>query len=191
MTYSGKKQPVPPRNPPPLKQKKSRIFLKLAMGLAGLLALLLILILSVDPNIFRGPVTEALSRATGMKINIEFIDWSFSGGLKFKCKGVQVLSGESGDELVSTKELRIKLEWLPLLQRQVVIKSITLVGPVLKISIKPPPKKGTLPQSEKSNHDLIPNSSPLMKKKNLLPLFGSMTYASYSRNRTLLWPKLI
>ena len=165
MTNSGKKQPAPPKNSSSLKQKKSRIFQKLAMGFAGLLALLIILILSVDLNTFREPVTEALSRATGMKIKIKFMDWSFSEGLKFKCKGVQILSGETEEELVSTEELLIKLNWLPLLQRQVVIKSITLVRPVLKISIQPPHRNDIVPQSEKSSSDFIPNLSPLMEQK--------------------------
>jgi len=165
MTYSGKKQPASPKNSSSLKQKKSRIFQKLAMGFAGLLALLIILILSVDLNTFREPVTEALSRATGMKIKIKFMDWSFSEGLKFKCKGVQILSGETEEELVSTEELLVKLNWLPLLQRQVVIKSITLVRPVLKISIQPPHRNDILPQSEQPSSDFIPNLSPLMEKK--------------------------
>ena len=133
MTYSGKKQSAPPRNSPSLKQKKPRLFLKLAIGVASLLALLIILIVSVNLNTFREPITEALSRATGLKIKIEFLDWGFSEGLKFKCKGVQIFSGETEEELVSTKDLFISLNWLPLLDQRVVINSVTLVGPVLKI----------------------------------------------------------
>ncbi len=159
MTYSGKKQSVPSSNPPPLKPKKLRLLLKLAIGAASLLVLLIILFLSVNLNTFRGPITEALSQATGLKIKIEFLDWGFSEGLKFKCKGVQIFSGETDEELVSTKDLLISLNWLPLLEQRVVINSITLVEAVLKIPIRPSSQNSALPLSEKSNSDITPTPS--------------------------------
>ncbi len=166
MTYSGKKQPAPPRNPPLLKQKKSRIFLKLAVVLAGLFALLLILLLSLDLNAFRKPVTEGIYLATGTKIKLEHLEWEFSEGFQLQCKGVQILPDESGERraaTVATKELLINIELLPLLQMKVVIESITLIGPVLKFSIEPTLKPSTPPPSEKSSSDITP--SPSMETK--------------------------
>ncbi len=137
MKDSDKKQRLPSAAPPSLKPKKSRLLLKLLLGLVGLFALLIVLILSVDLNTFREPVAKAISQATGMKVSIEHLGWSFSPGLKIDCKGVQVFSGETKEELVSTKELLISLNWLPLLEKRVVVDSISLVGPVLKIATNP------------------------------------------------------
>ena len=162
LTDSGKKQPFLPRNPSSLKQNKSQVILKIAAGFIGVLALLFILIISVDLNTFREPVTEALSRATGLKIKLEFLDWGFSGGLKIKREDVQIFSGETEEELVSTKELLVSLSWLPLLEKRVVINSLTLVGPVLKVAIKPSSKNVTLPSLEKSGSGNT--SSPFLPK---------------------------
>lgn len=160
MKDSGKKQPPLSGTSPPAKHKKSRFFLKLFLGLTSLFALLIILILSVDLNTFREPVAKALSQATGMKIKIEFLDWSFSEGLKIDCRGVQIFSGETEEELLSTKELRVSLNWLPLLEQRVVVDSISLVGPVLKIAVNPSSTNDSLPPLKKiSGSDANSSSS--------------------------------
>ena len=151
MKDSGKKQPLRSGTPPP-SPKKSRLFLKLFLGFAGLLAVLTVVLLSVDLNTFREPVAKAISQATGMKVKIEYLGWSFSEGLKIDCKGVQVFSGENeNEELVSTKELLISLNWLPLLEKKVVVNSISLVEPVLTVTINSPATKNPSPLLEKSS----------------------------------------
>jgi hypothetical protein len=151
MKDSGGKQPFLSGTSPPAKHKKSRFFLKLFLGLAGLFALLIILILSVNLNAFREPITKALSQATGMKIKIEFLDWSFSEGLKIDCKGVQIFSGETEEELLSTKELLISLNWLPLLEQRIVVDSISLVEPVLKVTVELSSVNDSLPALKKTS----------------------------------------
>ena len=157
MKDSGKKQSLRSGTPPP-NPKKSRLFQKLFLGFAGLLALLIVVLLSVDLNTFREPVAKAISQATGMKVNIEYLGWSFSGGLKIDCKGVKISSGETEEELLSTKELLISLNWLPLLEKRVVVNSISLVEPVLRVTVKPGSEKKPAPPLKKSS-DSIPEAN--------------------------------
>ncbi len=101
-----------PRKMRTLKKKKKRVLLKFALGLFALLIAFIILVFSVDLNAFREPVKAGLSKATGMEINFDLIGWSFSKGLKLKCAGLQILSPETGKELLATNELLLKIKWL-------------------------------------------------------------------------------
>ena len=94
MDIPDKKRKIPPQRNSPVKKGKSRILIVLAAGLAGILILIMAVVFSIDPNNYREPVIQVLNRATGLNINIEFIDWTFSRGLQFKCKGLQIKLGE-------------------------------------------------------------------------------------------------
>ena len=95
MDIPDKKRKIPPQRSSPVKKSKSRILIILAAGLAGLLILIMAVLLSIDPNNFREPVIQVLTRATGLDINIESLDWSFSRGLQFKCKGAEHFSKQT------------------------------------------------------------------------------------------------
>jgi len=134
----------PPKKLPPPKPTKSRILLKMIFILASVVVGLVILIFSINPQTFREPVMEGLSQATGLKIKIKTLSWNLSKGLNLKCQGLQILSPETGEELLFTEELLLHLEWRPLLQKKVVFESITLVKPILKIPVQSSNKKAVL-----------------------------------------------
>ncbi|TDJ58103.1 MAG: AsmA family protein [Nitrospina sp.] len=162
MDVPNKKRKIPPRKSSPVKNRKPRILIILAAGLAGILIIIMAVVFSVDPNNFREPVIHVLTRATGLNINIESLDWSFSRGLQFKCKGLQIYSADQEKELLSTDELLLKLKLLPLLQQKIVIDSITLIRPVLKISVKPGAGPNTLAKINTLDSDPTP-SLPVQK----------------------------
>ncbi len=162
MDVPDKKRKIPPQKSSTVKNRKPRILIILTAGLAGILIIIMAVVFSVDPNNFREPVIHVLTRATGLNINIESLDWSFSRGLQFKCKGLQIYSADQEKELLSTDELLLKLKLLPLLQQKIVIDSITLIRPVLKISVKPGAGPNTLAKINTLDSDPTP-SLPVQK----------------------------
>jgi len=138
----------PPKKSPPSKPAKSRILLIFVLILASIVVGAVILIFSIDPKTFREPVMKGLSQATGLKINITTLSWNLSRGLNLKCQGLQILSPDTGEELLFTEELLLHLKWRPLLQGKVVFENITLVKPLLKIPVQtsnktPAPNRST------------------------------------------------
>ncbi len=137
MDSPDKKRKVPPQKSSPVKSRKPRILIFLAAGLAGILIIIMAVVFSIDPNNFREPVVQILTRATGLNISIEYMDWSFSQGLQFKAKGLQIHSADQAKELLSTDELLLKIKVWPLLQKKVVVDRITLIKPVIRIPLNP------------------------------------------------------
>ena len=175
MAHFGKKQAIPSPNSSPSKRNKSRIFLKLVAGLVGLFVLLAILIVSIDINTFRDSVAEELSRAAGVRVKIEYLGWDFSGGLRFQCGGVQIFTEDAGEELMSTKDLFVSLKWIPLLKQRVVIDSVTLVEPILKVPILSSSKNPVLPQSKQTNSNgSLKPSQPMSEESSVSNVIHGM-----------------
>jgi hypothetical protein len=107
-------------------------------------------------NNFREPIATGLSRASGLKINFDSIGLSFTHGLGLRCSGVTVHSAHGKKSLFSADKFIIEIETLPLLHKQIIIKSSTLVNPVFPF----PFESSTIPVEPTISDEPQPEASP-------------------------------
>lgn len=146
-------------------------FATLALGGIALLTSLYFL------NNFREPIATGLSRATGLKITFESIGLNFAHGLGLRCGGVTVHTANGKRSLFSAEKIIVEVEALPLLHKQIIVKSSTLVNPVFQIHFDASAKPAApAPATEQTTGTPSPASSdkstvkqtPTEKARNIL-----------------------
>ena len=156
------------------KPKQSRLgfylgiaFFLFAVGLFALGKLIII-------DSLREPITSALSKATGLQIEIQTLSLDLAQGLKLKCGGVSVRSPNIHRELFTAQEMLLDAELLPLLNKQIKIRKASIVQPVVRITLKKPETKTEMPSSTKPLSPATPGAgsspgeSPIDRMRSIL-----------------------
>ena len=99
-----------------------------------LLGLGIIALMSVDLNTLRGPLSETLSRAAGLKVEIGGLGIDWAGGLALRAEGVTVLAPREDHTLFSAEALFLKLRWRPLLEGRYEVEEADILRPVVEVS---------------------------------------------------------
>lgn len=135
----------------PGNKKKYRVI----AGLVATATIVGVLLLTVflNPDSFREPIAAGISRATGLQVTIDSIGWSFKRGFELRCGGVEVRSANGKKKLFSMEKLFLELDLLPLLHKQIIIRSSTLVKPVIPIHANRLLKPAPAPSPEKPQSD--------------------------------------
>lgn len=135
----------------PENKKKYRVI----AGLVATATIVGVLLLTVflNPDSFREPIAAGISRATGLQVAIDSIGWSFKRGFELRCGGVEVRSANGKKKLFSMEKLFLELDLLPLLHKQIIIRSSTLVKPVIPIHANRLLKPAPAPSPEKPQSD--------------------------------------
>lgn len=107
-------------------------------SIGGLVAALVIIVATlkyyVDANISRPRLQAAASEALGMQVSIGGrIDVGFSSGVLLTMNDVRISNRDK--EFVVAEEIRITLEPIPLLQNEVRIRDISLLGPKITVEL--------------------------------------------------------
>lgn len=126
------------------------------MCLLLLLGFGLLLITFVDLDRFREPIAAELSKATGLKVELESLHLEFTHGLGFRCNGLRFFTRDGSKDLFYAENVYLLAELKPLFKKQVKIKKATLVNPVVKIDLASPRPKITptpLPEESGRNDD--------------------------------------
>ncbi len=117
-----------------------KYFLKICcgsiLGVILLLVLCLVLITNIDLDRFREPIITQLSKATGMTVELESLNLEFTHGLGFRCNDLRFLSKDGSQDHFYAEKIYLLAELKPLLQKQVKIKKVTLVNPVIKLDLE-------------------------------------------------------
>lgn len=112
------------------------------------------LLLTLFLDSFRIPIGVGISHATGLNVTIDSIGLSFSHNLGLRCGGITVSSAGGKKELFSAEKLFLELEVSPLLHKQIIVKSSTLVGLTIPIYLDETFKPAkTVPPAEKPSLD--------------------------------------
>src|SRR5918999_1229072 len=106
--------------------------LKWTVGLVLALLLALVLLLSFGLNALRGPITKAVTQATGRELVIEGdlrAVWSWLHP-RFRVEGIRFANAEWGEEdhLFSAEAIEAEVRLLPLLTGRVVLPEVHLQG---------------------------------------------------------------
>lgn len=106
----------------------------------GLLAIAVLLaVIFIDVEALRKPLAVKISAATGYRVEMQTLDLSIYPVLGLKAGGLQVRS-ESRD-LFAAESLFIEADLPSLLRRQVKIKKVILLKPVVALHLEGPEKK--------------------------------------------------
>lgn len=112
--------------------KSLKITLWAGGAIAGALALAGLGIFFMDANAFKPRVEAAASRATGMKVQIAGnLSFRFFPGLYMALEDVQIQN--RGIDVGSAQHAKLGIEFLPLLQKKVRVRSVTLTNAKLYI----------------------------------------------------------
>ncbi len=130
---------------PPLnegKKSKSKVF----RWFFGVLILGIVwLLFFSNLEFLRQPISNALSKATGLDVQFESI--SISKSLRIQLQQVKVKTKGGADDLFSSEKVLLNLEWKPLLNGEIKIINTAIIQPVLKIAMNPSStKSASLPQ---------------------------------------------
>ena len=116
---------------------KSGQFFKVALAVCLILGMILTGIIIMNLDNLRKPIMDELSQMTGLSIEIESLSLSLSNGLSLRGGGLKVNSKDGSKEIFSAKDIFLNAELRPLLKRQLKIKKINLVKPIMNIAWEP------------------------------------------------------
>ena len=119
-----------------LKAKKIRKHTKFAVVVSLILGIILFGIFSANLDSLRKPIIKELSQMTGLSIQIESLNISFSNGLSLRGSGLKVHSKDNSQEIFSAQNIFLNAKLKPLLKGQLKIRKIILVNPTMNVSLK-------------------------------------------------------
>ena len=119
-----------------LKAKKKRKYTKFAVVVSLILGIILFGIFSANLDSLRKPIIKELSQMTGLSIQIESLNISFSNGLSLRGSGLKVRSKDNSQEIFSAQNIFLNAKLKPLLKGQLKIRKIILVNPIMNVSLK-------------------------------------------------------
>lgn len=96
------------------------------IGLTGLvLALVVFLLVWIDPNDYRDDITTLVKDKTGLVLKIDGnIGWSFYPAIGFSVENVSLAASDSTPTIVSVGKTMVSVELLPLFSRQVNVRTL-------------------------------------------------------------------
>jgi len=119
-----------------LKAKKIRKYTKFAVVVSLILGIILFGIFSANLDSLRKPIIKELSQITGLSIQIESLNISFSNGLSLRGSGLKVRSKDNSQEIFAAQNIFLNAKIKPLLKGQLKIRKIILVNPIMNVSLK-------------------------------------------------------
>ncbi len=131
-------------------------------SLARLIVLLLILtgaagallLARIDLNSYREEIAATLSDALGQPVSFDRISYSLQEGLALDCRKLSIAAGSKGAFSLDAEHLYLKLEILPLLRGQLVLRQLVLDHPRLQLHLDQAPTATAL-QSPGRQHPMM------------------------------------
>lgn len=90
-------------------------------------------ILLLDRDTLKESLAQSLSKKTGTRVEIQFLDFGYSQGLGLEAGGLTVRAGESDRQVLWAESLFLEVEALPLLTGEVVIENASIIKPRIKV----------------------------------------------------------
>ena len=103
------------------------------LSLALLTAGVCIIVMFLDMNTLRQSLAKTLSKNTGTRVEIQFLDLDYSHGLGLEAGGLTVHSKEGGQQILWAESLFLEVKVLPLLTGEVVVENASIVKPRIKV----------------------------------------------------------
>lgn len=97
-----------------------------AIGLTGLLlALVVFLLVWIDPNDYRDDITTLVKDKSGLVLKIDGnIGWSFYPAIGFSVENVSLAASEETPAIISVGKTMVSVELLPLFSRQINVRTL-------------------------------------------------------------------
>lgn len=135
------------------------VLILLLVCLAGVLA-----ISRIDPNSYREEIAEALSDLIEQPVGFGRISYSMQQGLAIDCQDLSIAATKSAPFSLGAQHLYLKLEIMPLLRGQLVLRQLILDHPRLHVDLRR--AETSAPQPTKSNgHPMTANLREVLLKQ--------------------------
>lgn len=109
------------------------------LGVTGLfLALVVFLLVWIDPNDYRDDITTLVKDETGLILKIDGnIGWNFYPAIGFSVEGISLATAEAEPPLAGIGKAVVSVELLPLFSKQVNVRTLYIDGATANLVVSP------------------------------------------------------